>query len=72
MAVSDRVDDDGDAVACVTLGELFGGQDPVKKFAALHELHDEAPGALVLVDVIQSNNVWMINLLEHLDFCLQR
>ena len=55
--------------AGLELAELFLRKNHVEKFTALHELHDEAPVAVVLEHLNQLNDVWMIKLLENLDLC---
>ena len=47
-------------------------QDLVKQLATFHELHDEAPEPLVFIDIVELDDVWVVNLLQDVDFHLHR
>ena len=63
VAVANRVDDGPNALARISLRKLVSFQDGVEQLAALHEFHNEAPMPFILVDVIQTNDVRVVNLL---------
>ena len=72
MTVLQRIDDALDAVTRVSLRELLNRQYLIKKLAALHQLHNKAPVTFVLEDIVQSDDVRVVDLLEDFDLVLQR
>ena len=72
MTILDRINHGRGVLSRFQLREVVLLQNLVKQLATFHELHDEAPEPLVLIYIEEFNNIWVVNLLQDVDFHLNR
>ena len=71
MAVSNRLKDLLGHMSCFALSKDAASCDFFKQFTAITQLSNEEDACLVLVDLIESHNVRMVQVLKDIDFVLK-
>ena len=72
VAVTDTVYHEYDALPGIVLTKLVLSKHHVKQRSSAHELHDKTNKPIVLKDIYESDDVWMVDLFQDIDLCLQR
>lgn len=70
VAIVDGVNDRLGSFSGFELRELLLLQDLVEEFSSVHQFHDKAPVPLILKDIYELDNAWMIHLLQNINFSL--
>lgn len=70
VAVEDGINDRFGGISSFDLRELLLLQDLIEQLSSVHEFHDKAPVPLILKDIYELDNAWMIDLLQNINFSL--